>query len=376
MRIGINTRFLLSNKMEGFGWFTFEVVKRMVEQHPEHEFVFFFDRPYDEKFIFGKNVKPVVLFPPTRSALLIISWFECALPRAMKREKIDLFFSPDGFLSLRSKVKQIGVIHDLNFYHRPQGLPFRYRLYFNYFFPKFTRKATKILTVSNYSKDDIVQTYNVDPSKITVAWNGVSDIFKPISDEEKQQTKIRYTEGENYFLFVGALHERKNLKTLLKAFQQYKEQGKPEKLLIVGANLFSDKSLNLNAVSKEYQQDIHFTGHLKIEGLARVTASATALVFVSCFEGFGIPLVEAMRCGTPIIAGNLTSLPEVVGDAGILVNPFDATEIAKQMQFVAENKTVQAELSAKGLVRSTVFSWDKTANIVWEVIENELTKLK
>lgn len=373
MRIGINTRFLLSKKMEGFGWFTFEVVKRMVEQHPEHEFVFFFDRPYDEKFIFGKNVKPVVLFPPTRSVLLIISWFECVLPRALKREKIDLFFSPDGFLSLRSKIKQIGVMHDLNFHHRPQDLPFRFRIYYNYFYPKFAQKATKLLTVSNYSKDDIVQTYNIAPSKITVAWNGVSDIFKPISEEEKQQTKIRYTESENYFLFVGALHERKNLKTLLKAFQQYKEQGNREKLLIVGANLFSGKSLNLNAVSKEFQKDIYFTGHLKMEELARVTASATALVFVSYFEGFGIPLVEAMRCGTPIIAGNLTSLPEVVGNAGILVNPFDATEIAKQMQYVAENKTVQAELRAKSLARSTVFSWDKTANIVWEIIENELS---
>src|SRR5690554_4038428 len=85
MRIGVNTRFLLSSKMEGFGWYTFEVVKRLVEQHPEHEFIFFFDRKYDERFIFGPNVKPVVLFPPTRSVLLIISWFECALPRALKK---------------------------------------------------------------------------------------------------------------------------------------------------------------------------------------------------------------------------------------------------------------------------------------------------
>lgn len=370
MRIGVNTRFLLSSKMEGFGWYSYEVVKRLVEQHPEHEFVFFFDRPYDEKFIFGPNVKPVVLFPPTRSVLLIISWFEWALPRALKKEKVDIFFSPDGFLSLRSKCKQIGVIHDLNFNHHPEDMPWRFNKYYNYFFPKFAQKATHLLTVSNYSKEDIVQSYGISPSKITVAWNGAAAIFQPLSEEEQKKIRQTYTKGAPYFLFVGALHPRKNIKTLFKAFQHYRKQGNEGQLLIVGTSLFKKNHTYDHLVDDAFKQDIHFTGHLAIEALAKVTASALALVFVPYFEGFGIPLVEAMRCGTPIIAGNLTSLPEVVGESGILVNPFDAKEIAAKMKLLAANSDLRKELSEKGLERAALFNWDNTAEKVWDVIES------
>lgn len=372
MRIGVNTRLLLSSKMEGFGWYAFEVVKRLVEKHPEHEFIFFFDRPYDEKFIFGPNVKPIVLFPPTRSVILIVSWFEYALPTALKKEKIDVFFSPDGFLSLRSKCKQIGVIHDLNFLHHPKDLPWRYNKYYNFFFPRFAKKANHLLTVSNFSKEDIIQSYGISSSKITVAWNGAAEIFQPITQEEKEATRQKYTHGVPYFLFVGALHPRKNIKTLFKAFQLYKKQGNKGKLLIVGTALFKKNHAYNNLIQEEFKEDIHFAGHLKIEELAKVTASALALVFVPYFEGFGIPLVEAMRCGTPIIAGNLTSLPEVIGDAGILVDPFDEKEIANNMKLLAENDDLRKELSQKGLQRSTLFNWDDTAQKVWEVIEEAL----
>lgn len=376
MRIGINTRFLLTTKMEGFGWFTFEVVKRIVEKHPEHEFVFFFDRKIDEKFIFASNVKPVVLFPPTRSVLLILSWFECALPKALKKEKIDLFFSPDGFLSLRTSVPQIGVIHDLNFLHHPADLPFRFRKFYNYFFPRYAQKATQLLTVSNYSKQDIIQAYGIDEQKITVAWNGVSDKFKPIPEINKQKVRDKYTAGTPFFLFVGALHPRKNLKTLLNAFNEYQTTHKAVKLLIVGENLFQKNAKNNLSFDKTVQNSIFFTGHIPLEELTAITASALALVYVPYFEGFGIPLVEAMKCGTPVISGNLTSLPEVVGEAAILVNPFDEQEIATQMNRVASDEVLQKALSQKGMERSELFNWDKSATTIWSVIEQELNRLK
>lgn len=372
MRIGINTRFLLPHKMEGFGWFTFEVVKRIVQNHPEHEFVFFFDRQYDEKFVFAKNVKPVVLFPPTRLVVLIVSWFEFSLPSALKREKIDLFFSPDGFLSLRSKCPQIGVIHDLNFLHNPQDLPLRFRLYYNYFFPKFARKARKLITVSNYSKQDIVKSYNISEKKITVAWNGVSDVFQPLSEVDIQEVRNQYTQGKPYFLFVGALHPRKNLKSLLQAFQLYRIQGNKGKLLIVGENLFTKNYQHAKLVSEEFQNDVHFTGHLSQTELVKVTASALSLVFIPYFEGFGIPLVEAMKSGIPVISGNLTSLPEVVEDAAILVNPFDINEIVDAMKKINEDKDLRQALISKGIERAKIFNWDATAEKVWDVISKEL----
>jgi len=171
--------------MEGFGWYTYEICRRITEQHPEHEFYFFFDRPFEKKFVFGANVIPVVISPPARHPFLFIYWFEIGIRSALKKYKIDLFFSPDGYLSLGSKVPQVGVIHDINFEHFPKDLPFSARAYLRYFFPKFAAKASHIITVSNYSKEDISRTYDINSEKITAIWNGVSNVFRPLAEKEK-----------------------------------------------------------------------------------------------------------------------------------------------------------------------------------------------
>ena len=155
MRIAINTRFLISSKMEGFGWYTLEIVKRIVENNPEHEFLLFFDRKYDKKFIFAENVKPIILSPQARHPFLFYIWFEFSIRNALKKYNADIFLSPDGYLSLGSTVKQISVIHDINFEHNPKDLPWLMQKYLRFFFPKFARKAEHILTVSEYSKKDI-----------------------------------------------------------------------------------------------------------------------------------------------------------------------------------------------------------------------------
>ncbi len=368
MRIAINTRFLLSSKMEGFGWYTFEIVKRLVENHPEHEFIFFFDRAFDTKYIFGKNVTPVILNPPARHPILYILWFEIAVFRALKKYKADIFFSPDGYLSLRSKVPQIGVIHDINFEHNPLDIPFSTRKYLRNFFPKFATKADKIITVSNYSKQDIIDTYSIENEKITVAWNGASDIFKPLSEIDKNQIKEKYTKGKPYFLFVGAIHPRKNVKRLLEAFSKYSDQENPtHEMIIVGESLWKNSTFQLN-IPDSVKEKVHFTGHLQLSELAKVMGAASVFTFIPYFEGFGIPLVEAMRCGTPILSGNLTSLPEVSGDAALYCDPFDVQDIFEKMNEMTVNSELRKSLSERGLERSKLFSWDKAADIVWNEI--------
>jgi len=369
MRIAINTRFLLANKMEGFGWYTFEIVKRLVEKHPEHDFIFFFDRPYDEKFIFGKNVTPVVLGPPARHPILFILWFEVAVKRALKKYKADIFFSPDGYLSLSSKIPQIAVIHDINFEQYPKDIPFTARHYLRYFFPKFAKKASKIITVSNYSKSDIVKKYGIQENKITVAWNGASEVFKPIQDTDKEIVRQKYTNGKPYFLFVGALHPRKNVVRLLEAYAAFKEKNISDyQMVIVGESLWKNTLLNHN-LSDNIKTTVHFTGHLPLSELANLMASASVFTFVPYFEGFGIPLVEAMRCGTPILSGNLTSLPEVAGEAALYCNPFDVEDIYTQLVEISTNKELQAHLSSEGLKRGDLFCWNKAADVVWKEIE-------
>ncbi len=368
MRIGINTRFLLSSKMEGFGWYTFEVVKRMVLAHPEHEFVFFFDRAFDSKFIFAKNVTPVVVFPPARHTILFIWWFNYSIKKALKKHSIDVFFSPDGYVCLNTMIPQVAVIHDLNFEHYPEDVPAFPRWYLRHYFPKFARKATRLITVSHYSKADIVKTYGISENKITVAWNGASDLFKPIPEEEKAVFKKEITAGKNYFVFVGAIHPRKNVKTLLEAFYQFTEFNSTTDFVIVGEQLWKKGTTHLPQPSAEIANRIHFTGHVSLDRLTKIMGAASALVYVPYFEGFGIPLVEAMKCGVPIISGNKTSLPEVAGNAALYVDPFDVEAIVKNMVLLTDNEQLCANLKQKGLERSTIFSWDESSRLAWETI--------
>lgn len=369
MRIGINTRFLLPGKMEGFGWYTYEISKRLVEQHPEHEFVFFFDRPFDPKFIFGKNVTPVVLFPPARHPFLFYIWFEISLKRALKKNKIDVFFSPDGYMSLGSSIPQIAVIHDINYEHYPKDVPFSARVYLQKFFPLFANKANKIITVSEYSKQDIAKTYEIPLEKIRVAWNGASDVFKPLGDSKKQLIRSSITNGIPYFLFVGALHPRKNVKRLIEAFIQFKHiTGSEMYLVIVGESLWKNNAFKLE-VPDSIQSQIHFTGHISLEKLAEIMAAAFAFTYIPYFEGFGIPLVEAMKCGTPIISGDRTSLPEVAGDAALYCDPFSVKDIAEKMIELSSNENLRSDLREKGLKRSEFFDWNSSAQVVWEEIQ-------
>lgn len=354
--------------MEGFGWYTYETTRRLVEQHPEHTFILFFDRAFDKKFVFGPNVIPVVLRPPARHPILFILWFELAVHRALKKYKADVFFSPDGYLSLRTDVPQIPVIHDLNFEYYPKDIPWVASKYYRYFFPKFAKKASKILTVSEYSKSDIIRNYAISPDKITVGWNGVSEQFRPLDAEEKRRAKQQYSFGNDYFLFVGALHPRKNVGRLLQAYEQYLEKGGEHNLVIVGESLWKKNHQYDSAIQEETKEKIHFTGHLPLESLVKVMGGALAFVYVPYFEGFGIPLAEAMKCGVPVISGNLTSLPEVGGDAALYVDPFQVPEIADAMLRLAGDANQRQELSAKGLERSSLFNWDYTARIIWDTI--------
>ncbi len=374
MRIGINTRFLLSSKMEGFGWYTFEVVKRMVEAHPEHEFVFFFDRKFDEKFVFAKNVTPVVLFPPARHPILFVWWFEWSIKRALKNYKIDLFYSPDGYLSLKSPVPQVGVIHDLNFEHHPEDIPASPLRYLRKYFPKFAKKADHILTVSEYSKQDIVQSYGISPSKITVAWNGASESFVPLDAAEIQKIRVEKTNGRPYFIFVGAIHPRKNVGRLIEAFGKFAAINPDIDLMIVGESLWANNPSSIPDVSEELKKRILFSGHVSLSELNKLMGAAFALTYIPYFEGFGIPLVEAMRCGLPIISGNLTCLPEVAGEAAIYVDPFNVNEVSKAMLYLASDEQKQAELSQKSLERASLFSWNHTAETTWNVIDEMLKR--
>ncbi len=373
MRVAINTRFLLPDKMEGFGWYTYEITKRLVEQHPDVTFILLFDRKYDPKFVFGENVIPVALKPQARHPILFKIWFNQSVKRALKKYKADIFLSPDGYLSLTTDVKQIAVMHDLNFIHNPQDLKPVMRKYYLTQFPKFAEKASHIITVSDYSKQDICSQYSVPQEGVTAIWNGVSEAFQPLKKDQIQVIRDKYSDGQPYFLFVGAIHPRKNIRRLIEAYAVYRENNPDSNmpLVIVGAELWTNAGMDLE-ISEKLKSSIHFTGHVPLEELASLMGAAEIFAFVPYFEGFGIPLVEAMCCGTPILSGDRTSLPEVAGDAALYCDPFSVEDIASKMTELVNNESLRNELSAKGLERSKLFSWDIAAEKVWNVIKDQV----
>lgn len=369
MRIGINARFLLANKLEGIGRYSYEIIKRMVEQHPEDEFVFFFDRPFAEEFVFAKNVTPVVVFPPARHPFLWYLWFEISLPIAMKKHKIDVLFSPDGYLSLRSSVPTLLSIHDIAFVHFPDLISGLVSKYYHYYTPKFLAKAKKIAAVSNFTKQDIVNNYQVSEEKIEVVYNGCQDVYQPLNAENQTIIREKYSNGCDYFLYVGAVHPRKNVHRLIAAFDEFKRQSQSNmKLLIAGRFAWQTGEVKSAFDNSPFQKDIVFLGFVSETALPQLMASAFALTYISQFEGFGIPLLEAMHCEIPIITSNVSSLPEVAGEASLCVNPNDVFAISNAMLQLFQQPALRIQLIEQARLQRLNFDWDKSAEKVYGLL--------
>lgn len=370
MKIAVNTRLLIKGKMEGIGWFGFESLKRISIRHPEHEFLFIFDRPFDPSFVFAPNVKAVYAGPPTRHILLFIPWFEFILPRILKKHKADVFLSLDGHLSLRTKVPSIPVIHDLNFYHHPEQVPAFVRWYYNWFFPRFAKKAVRIATVSEYTKQDIVKAYGIDPRQIDVVYNGCNERYAPVTEDVKSKTRNKLTGGQPYFLFIGLIIPRKNIHRLLLAFDQFKvKTGSKVKLVIVGEKKWWDAKHEEAFQGMTNKGDVIFTGRMNPDELGNVLGSALALTYIPVFEGFGIPILEGFASGIPVLTANVTSMPEVAGEAALLTDPYNIDAIAENLKLLEDDETLRTKLILKGYERLKMFSWDNTSARLWDVIE-------
>jgi len=340
---------------------------------PEHRFIFFFDRPFNDDFIYGPNVQGVVLSPQARHPVLYQAWFEWAVPRKLKEVQADLFFSPEGYLSLRSSVPSINVIHDINFLHHPEMLDRAHRWHFNRYFPRYAEKAKHVITVSEYSRQDILKHYNIAEDKMSVVYNGVSDAFVPINAIEKARVRSEKSNGAPYFVFVGSLHPRKNITRLIKAFDVFKTKtGLPHRLLIVGKRAFLNKEMDSAYESLAHRKDVIFTGRLEEDDMIETVASAQAMVFVPLFEGFGMPIIEAYSCGVPVIASDISALPEIAGESALLVDPLSSEAIADAMTLIAQDENRRDALGAAGKERARSFDWNLAATEIATIIRTQL----
>jgi glycosyltransferase involved in cell wall biosynthesis len=300
-------------------------------------------------------------------------WYDTMVPLLLRRIKPDLFISPDAQASLTTRFPQLLVIHDINFEHYPMDVPTAFRSYLRNRSIKWAQKVDRIVTVSAFSKQDIVSKYKVPEEKVDVAYNGVNELYAPLNEEEKMAVKRKYTQGKDYFVFVGSIHPRKNLQRLLPAFKQFKERtGSDMKLVIVGSPYWKDQRIREAFDLFKGSDDLMLTGRLAASDLKGVVGAAMSSVYVSYFEGFGIPIVESFKAGVPMITSNVSSMPEVAGDAAICVDPMCVDEIAEAMIRMASDAALRANLIERGFERVKLFNWDHTADVLWDSITKVL----
>ena len=348
-------------KLDGIGWFTYQTVKHLIKNYPEHEFHLLFDRNIPIETDMASHAHVHVLSPKARHPIAYMFWMEIKVYNWLRIHQPDVFFSPDGMLSLRYKGIQVPVIHDLNFEHRPQDLRWFDRIYYKTFFPRFTKTAHCVLTVSEFSKQDVIKTYNIQPSKIHVVYNGVNEGYQPITESIKIEIQKKYSASQPYFIYVGSLHPRKNIQGLINGYYAYLKAGGTHNILLCGARFWKTGTLDQLILKLGLTSKITFTGLQSTTQLNLLVAAAEALCLVSFFEGFGIPIIEAMASGVPVMCSNCTAMPEISGDAAFWIDPEDPKTIGNALIQLETSKELKNRLIQKGLIRAKSFSWNETA---------------
>jgi glycosyltransferase involved in cell wall biosynthesis len=293
-------------------------------------------------------------------------WEQVALPRWVGKN--GLLWSPCGSGPLKVK-NQIVTIHDIAHLEHPEWFNWRFVRWYRFLVPRLVQRVQRIVTVSNFTKDRLVVMLNVPPEKISVIPNGVDVRFQPRALEEVAKTRnILGIPSQNYVLSLCSLEPRKNLRQLLKAWNNVCQQ-LPDDVWLVLAGSKGKRGVFQEVLFDKLPPRVYFTGYVPDEYLPALYSGALAFVYVSLYEGFGLPPLEAMACGTPVITSNVTSLPEVVGNAALLVNPYNTEDISSGIYEIVRNGALREELKLKGLEWVRQFTWDRTAALTWQVLQ-------
>ena len=357
--------------MTGMGRYLLNFLETAPQCKPEWEFILFCNQNTTLGVI-NDNFKKVVI----REGLTFY-WDQIKLPLALRKEKIDLFLSPYNKAPIISPCRVIITIHDLApflsfFPQRPRNPLFiSLQKTLNNLMAK---RADLIITVSNNSKKDIICLFNVAEEKIKVVYNGVGERFYPIKDKViLDSVRKRHGIAKDYILYIGNLKPHKNVPGLINAYNMLPENLKDNYQLVIVGKKDKNFACLFNLVrTLRILDKVVFIDFVRDEDMPSLYSSATIFVFPSFYEGFGLPVLEAMACGVPVITSRLASLPEVVDDAANLVNPRDTKEIGMAIEKLLVDSSLRGDLVARGLVQSSNFSLDKTVKNILYVIENSL----
>jgi len=301
---------------------------------------------------------------------------QLTIPMDLRRERIDLFHAPHYVLPPLTPCKSVVTIHDCIHLRFPQYLPnsFAYA-YARSSLWVATHRASRVLTVSEASKRDILRYFRVPEGKIDVIYNAIDErLGEPLSNEEIGRVRERYQLNDPFVLYAGNIKPHKNLERLIEAFHMLRRNGFEQvKLLIIGDEISQYATLRRAVHRHKLHKHVRFFGFVPDKTLAALYRLASVFVFPSLYEGFGLPPLEAMASGTPVITSNVSSLPEVVGDAALLIDPYESAEIANAIRRVLTEPVLAADMRQRGLARVKDFSWERSVARVRQIYEEVLS---
>ncbi|MBU0647470.1 MAG: glycosyltransferase family 1 protein [Patescibacteria group bacterium] len=397
MLIGIDIRTLMDARYSGVSEYTLNLIKEILKLDNHNEYRFFYNSfgncPNVPEFN-AKNVKLIKYnYPNKLLNYLLFKFFN--YPKIDKELRVDVFFMPHiNFIGLSFGSKSLITVHDLSFLRNPKFFSLRKNFWHNMInVSKLLKKFKQIIAISENTKRDIIELCGISPDKIKVIYSGVGEEYKQITNlnlielkdtecsighsvskaiEAKRlnEVKQKYNLPDNFILYLGTIEPRKNIEGIIKAYNQLRidnSELEDVKLIIVGGKGWKSKNIYKEWDLSEYKDDIKFLDYISSENKVYLYNLASVFLYPSFYEGFGFPPLEAMACGTPVIASYSSSLPEVIGDAGLLVDPYNITEIANALKQILLNKDLSDKLIKKGLEQAKQFSWIKTAREYLEV---------
>lgn len=364
-RLGIDARLANESQRHGVGRFCTEILRALPIVAPDLKLELYLDSPPAPDF---------PKLPDANTSILprVKFWTHRALGAQLRSDPADVFFSPTMQMPLRCPVPSVVAVHDLAFLNHQEYFTPRQRATARLQCVYVMRRATRLLCVSEATKQHVMDAYHVPPERITVSGEGYAPQFQPLHDTEiLERVRSKYGLPERFVLYVGRLQPRKNLPRLMEAFHKVRAR-QPElshKLVIAGGKGWMYEEILQKSNGADYKDLVQMLGFVDDADLPALVNLADALALVSLWEGFGLPVLEAMACGTPVITSDRSSLPEVAGDAAVLVDPLSTDSIATGLERLLLDAALRAQLSARGLEQARLFSWENAARKLVEAAE-------
>ncbi|SNZ01280.1 glycosyltransferase family 4 protein [Flagellimonas pacifica] len=383
MKIGIEGQRLFRKKKHGMDMVALELIKNLQKIDQKNEYVVFVKPDFDDTCIpNAPNFKIVEL----NSKWGYPGWEQIALPKAAYKEGCDVLHCTSNTGPLFSKVPIVTTLHDIIYLEsislfKKEGTWYQKlgNMYRRYFVPPVIRKSKKVITVSNFEKERINKHFGFTDNRLTAIYNGVGTHFKKVTDVGQLKTiKEQYNLPDNFFFFLGNTDPKKNTKGVLKAFTDFNKIY-PKKYKLVMLDYDEGELLRLldTTGGREIRELIHLTGYVPNTDLPAIISQCTIFLYPSLRESFGIPILEGMACGVPVITSNTSSMPEVAGDGtALMVDPSKPIQITEAMRNLIEDKMLAKVLSEKGIERAKDFSWEAMAKNVLELYEDVHRELK